>query len=132
MGESAKWMSEETVRHNLIGLGKFKVRAPKTFMKGSKIENASILPAIEIPHPGASYNPSLTDHQNLLKEVVEKEEKLIKEEAHIQRVTTDLFSKVTAHEKHVSYNTVRSKCLSLLFYHQILLYYKYIHISNIL
>ena len=102
LGDGAKWMSEETVRHNLIGLRKFKVRAPKTFMKASKSETTSALPATEVPHPGASYNPSLTDHQNLLKEVADKEEKLIKEEAHIQRVTTDLFSKVTAHEKHVS------------------------------
>lgn len=109
-------MSENTIRHNLTGLGKFKVRAPKTFMKVSKSENSSILPATEVPHPGASYNPSLTDHQNLLKEVVEKEEKLMKEEAHIQRVTTDLFSKVTALEKHVSYNLVISINMVLLVY----------------
>lgn len=111
IGEGAKWMSEETIRHNLIGLGKFKVRAPVTFMKASKTRNSSTLPATEIPHPGASYNPSFTDHQNLLKEVVEKEEKVIKEEAHIQRVTTNLFSKITAHEKQESWLSEMSEGL---------------------
>lgn len=111
LGSGAEWMSEETVRHNLIGLGKFKVRAPKTFMKTTKTINTSTLPATEVPHPGASYNPSLTDHQNLLKKVGEKEEKLMKEQAHIQRVTTDLFSKVTADERHESWLSEMSEGL---------------------
>lgn len=111
LGSGAEWMSEETVRHNLIGLGKFKVRAPKTFMKATKIENTSTVPATEVPHPGASYNPSFTDHQNLLKKVSEKEEKLMKEQAHIQRVTTDLFSKVTADERHKSWLSEMSEGL---------------------
>ncbi|KAM7349283.1 ribosome biogenesis protein NOP53 [Cochliomyia hominivorax] len=53
----------------------------------------------EPPHPGTSYNPSLEDHQNLIANVVEKEEKIIKEEKHLKRVTTQMFSKVTPEER---------------------------------
>ncbi|XP_065363319.1 ribosome biogenesis protein NOP53 [Calliphora vicina] len=53
----------------------------------------------EPPHPGISYNPSLEDHQNLITTVVGKEEKIIKEEKHLKRVTTEMFSKVTPEER---------------------------------
>lgn len=53
----------------------------------------------EPPHPGTSYNPSLEDHQKLITEIVEKEEKVIKEEKHLKRVTTKMFSKVTPEER---------------------------------
>lgn len=54
---------------------------------------------VEMPHAGSSYNPSLEDHQNLLSKVVEKEEKIIKDEKHLKRVTTDMFCKVTPEER---------------------------------
>lgn len=53
----------------------------------------------EAPHPGMSYNPSLKAHQELLAEVVEREESLIKKEQHLKRVTTTMFSKVTPEER---------------------------------
>ena len=53
----------------------------------------------EPPHPGISYNPSLQDHQDLISKVVDKEEKIIKEEKHLKRVTTLMFSKVTPEER---------------------------------
>lgn len=46
-----------------------------------------------------SYNPSLEDHQALLAAVADKEEKIIKEENHLKRVTTQMFSKVTPEER---------------------------------
>jgi hypothetical protein len=49
-----------------------------------------------------SYNPSYRDHQNLLQEVANKELTLIKEEKHLKRVTTKMFSRVTEDEKEVS------------------------------
>ncbi|XP_026283920.1 ribosome biogenesis protein NOP53 [Frankliniella occidentalis] len=52
------------------------------------------LPAVEVPHPGMSYNPSFDDHINLLKEISDKEQKLIKEDEHIKRVTTLMFKKL--------------------------------------
>lgn len=53
----------------------------------------------EPPHPGTSYNPSLEDHHKLISDVVEREEKIIKEEKHLKRVTTQMFSKVTPEER---------------------------------
>ncbi|CAH2054962.1 unnamed protein product, partial [Iphiclides podalirius] len=55
--------------------------------------------AIEMPHPGVSYNPSYQEHQDLLQEVVQHEQKMIKKEQHLNRVTTRMFSKVSAQEK---------------------------------
>lgn len=52
-----------------------------------------------MPHPGTSYNPSLKDHQALLEQVKERELKIIKEEEHLNRVTTDMFKKVSADER---------------------------------
>uniref|UniRef100_A0A1A9W8P5 Ribosome biogenesis protein NOP53 n=1 Tax=Glossina brevipalpis TaxID=37001 RepID=A0A1A9W8P5_9MUSC len=51
------------------------------------------------PHPGMSYNPSLEDHQKLVSEVLEKEKNIIKQEKHLERVTTRMFNKVTPEEK---------------------------------
>lgn len=41
----------------------------------------------------------MEDHQKLITEIVEKEEKVIKEEKHLKRVTTKMFSKVTPEER---------------------------------
>lgn len=43
----------------------------------------------------------LQEHQELLQEVVQHEEKMIKREAHLHRVTTGMFKKVTPQEKEV-------------------------------
>jgi hypothetical protein len=48
-----------------------------------------------------SYNPSYADHQNLLQEVADKELMLIKEEKHLTRVTSKMFSRVTEDENEV-------------------------------
>lgn len=53
----------------------------------------------EPPHPGISYNPSLGDHQDLVASIVGTEEKVIKEEKHLKRVTTQMFAKVTPEER---------------------------------
>lgn len=55
--------------------------------------------SVEVPHPGVSYNPSFKEHQELLQEVVQHEQKMMKREAHLNRVTTGMFSKVTPKEK---------------------------------
>jgi len=56
-----------------------------------------------------SYNPSYTDHQNLLQEVADKELKLIKEEKHLKRVTSKMFSRVTEDESEVCIFVVQQK-----------------------
>ncbi|KAL0819171.1 hypothetical protein ABMA28_008424 [Loxostege sticticalis] len=55
--------------------------------------------AVDTPHPGISYNPSFKEHQELLQEVVQHEQKMMKREAHLLRVTTGMFSKVTPEQK---------------------------------
>lgn len=84
-----EWYTTDTVRHVLANTGRKRKRAPMTLVK-----KPSVLPAVEIPHPGTSYNPSFADHQDLLREVAAKQLKFEKEEAHLNRVTTKMFKKV--------------------------------------
>jgi nucleolar protein 53 len=83
-----------------VGSGK----SSKTVKRPAKHET-SVLPSIEAPHPGMSYNPSFDDHQDLLKAIADKELKIIKEEKHLNRVTKGMFSKVTVDQKEVRYTT---------------------------
>ncbi|RZC37451.1 hypothetical protein BDFB_003251 [Asbolus verrucosus] len=96
LADKDNWLFKETIKHNLRGTGKLR----KT-VKNPERKKASILPSVELPHPGTSYNPSFGDHQDLLKIVTEKESAIIKEQNHLNRVTRDMFSKMTA-EKHDS------------------------------
>lgn len=86
---NTNWMSSDTIRHTLTHFGVKKKRIPISLRK-----KPSNIPAVEPPHPGMSYNPSFEDHQNLLHEVAQKEIELIKEEEHLNRVTTKMFRKV--------------------------------------
>lgn len=52
-----------------------------------------------MPHPGTSYNPTFEDHQALLEEVKARESKIIKREAHLERVTTSMFDKMTVEKR---------------------------------
>lgn len=83
-----EWMSPDNIRHTINHLE----------MKKGKISSlrkkSSGLPAVELPHPGTSYNPSYDDHQKLLHEIVQKELELVKQEEHLDRVTTRMFKKV--------------------------------------
>lgn len=58
--------------------------------------------AVQVPHPGTSYNPSLADHQSLLQDVVEREKKIIKKNEHLNRVTTAMFNKVSAVDRDIA------------------------------
>ncbi|CAK9827869.1 Ribosome biogenesis protein NOP53 [Anthophora retusa] len=89
-----EWLSPDTIRHTLTHFGVKKRRLPSSLHK-----KPSVLPAVEAPHPGMSYNPSFEDHQSLLHEVAQKELELIKEEKHLERVTTKMFKKVSPEEK---------------------------------
>ncbi|XP_053975384.1 ribosome biogenesis protein NOP53 [Hylaeus volcanicus] len=88
------WMSSGTVKHTLSHFGMKKKKLPTSLHK-----KQSVIPAIEAPHPGTSYNPSFEDHQNLLQEIAKKEMELIKEEKHLERVTSKMFKKVSPEEK---------------------------------
>lgn len=54
---------------------------------------------MKCPHPGLSYNPTIEDHVSLLANIAEKETELIKHEAHMNRVTRNLFKQVSK-DKH--------------------------------
>lgn len=86
---NSQWLTTDTLRHTLSNTGKKMKRTPSSLYK-----KPSITPAVTVPHPGASYNPAYSDHQELLAQVAEQEIKLMKEEAHLNRVTNHMFRKV--------------------------------------
>lgn len=96
---SNEWITDATKRHSLKGIGKLRKRILKPPNK-----ERTVLPSVEVPHPGTSYNPSYADHQSLLSEVVNKERNLMKEEAHLNRVTKYMFKKFAPHKKNVSFD----------------------------
>ncbi|XP_059475519.1 ribosome biogenesis protein NOP53 [Neocloeon triangulifer] len=83
-----QWLAPKTLVHTIENVHK-KVGVRSRF---SRVRNSK-LPAIEAPHPGESYNPSLEDHQDLLQQVVHHETALLKKEKHLERVTTKMFCK---------------------------------------
>lgn len=85
-----EWFNKDIIRHTYANTGKKIIRVPKSLH-----EKTSLMAAITVPHPGTSYNPSYSDHQKLLKEVESDEQKLIKEEKHLNRVTSKMFRKVS-------------------------------------
>lgn len=89
----SEWMTSDVLRHTLAHRGIKKRQVPSSVQK-----KTSALPAIEVPHEGTSYNPALEAHQSLLSQVAEKEQRLLKEEAHLSRVTSKMFSKTNAAE----------------------------------
>ena len=90
----SEWINKETKQHTLRGFGIVEnVKKPPN--KKAKVS------AIESPHPGISYNPSFEDHQELLRDVVDKEMKIMKEERHMNRVTRDMFRRITRRENNV-------------------------------
>ncbi|XP_076315127.1 ribosome biogenesis protein NOP53-like [Tachypleus tridentatus] len=50
-----------------------------------RYQKPSLLPPIEVPHPGASYNPAFDEHQELLQEAVTKEMKNERDEKKLER-----------------------------------------------
>lgn len=89
------WVSGDAERHLMHGPGKRSKIVPKTV--GKKPLGVS---SIEIPHPGMSYNPSYKDHQDLLRKISENEKIVIKAEQHINRVTKQMFRKISPDEKY--------------------------------
>lgn len=85
----SEWLTNDTKRHTLTNTGRKPKRTPASLHK-----KPSVLPAVNVPHPGTSYNPSFADHQDLLAQVAADEVKLMKEEEHLNRVTNKMFRKV--------------------------------------
>lgn len=89
-----EWIKDNTKKHTLHGTSQYRKSPPHSILT-----RPTILPSIEVPHPGTSYNPDFKDHQKLLQEVAKREEKIMKDERHLERVTTGMFSKVTESER---------------------------------
>lgn len=87
-----EWMSSDSIRHTINHLGTKKRKLPLR-------KKPSILSAVETPHPGTSYNPSYNDHQELLHKVAQKELELIKQEEHLDRVTNQMFKKISLQKR---------------------------------
>lgn len=85
----SEWLTNDTKRHTRANTGQKRKRLPNSLHK-----KPSVLPAINAPHPGTSYNPSYVDHQDLLAEIAADEAKVMKKEAHLDRVTNKMFRKV--------------------------------------
>ncbi|XP_065207482.1 ribosome biogenesis protein NOP53 [Planococcus citri] len=87
------WMNSNTLLHT--------VRNVSCFKESSNYRPEKVVTEVssfEVPHPGISYNPTFQDHLTLVKEVAEKEIDLQKKEAHLDRVTQNLFKQITAEQ----------------------------------
>jgi nucleolar protein 53 len=79
-------------------IGKNKIKFPVNLL-----QKPSLLSAIEVPHAGASYNPSFEDHQELLSKANAIEKKRQKDEKYITRNVTSFYRKTTNAEAAQNY-----------------------------
>merc|ERR1712192_143361 len=84
---SKEWVDEEALIHTAKGKSKHmpKAAAKRDFSTGS------VLPAVEVPHAGSSYNPSVEEHQDLLWKATMVELAKEKELKRIEMQTTAMF-----------------------------------------
>ncbi|GAK67316.1 p60-like protein [Moesziomyces antarcticus] len=75
------------------GVAKPAVHVPKT-LRRDDFDVASKLPAVELPHPGSSYNPDLESHEALINEAYEIEKRLEENEQMDQAERTAWQSKL--------------------------------------
>lgn len=74
---------DELVQQQLKLVGKNKVKVPTSLKK-----KPNLVPAVQVPESGFSYNPSLPDYASLVSKVVSKEVAREKSEQRIQRSVT--------------------------------------------
>ncbi|XP_078593586.1 ribosome biogenesis protein NOP53-like [Branchiostoma floridae x Branchiostoma japonicum] len=74
---------KEEDEHYAQVTGKTRVKVPVRTQTHAK--NPSILPKVEVIHPGGSYNPTFEDHQQLLQQAVRTESKKVKAEKKLER-----------------------------------------------
>eukprot|EP00090_Calanus_glacialis_P044188 TRINITY_DN7861_c1_g1_i1.p1 TRINITY_DN7861_c1_g1~~TRINITY_DN7861_c1_g1_i1.p1 ORF type:complete len:512 (-),score=201.98 TRINITY_DN7861_c1_g1_i1:73-1557(-) len=84
---SAEWVKQIAITHAALGTGKF---VPK-FAKTRKITTGTNVGAVEVPDAGASYNPTVEDHQTLLWKAAMVEIEKEKELQRLERSTTGMF-----------------------------------------
>lgn len=84
---SKDWVNTEAMIHSAIGTSQHVPR----FSKTRTISTGTKLAAVEVPDSGASYNPSLEEHQELLWKAAMVEIDKEKEHQKIERLTTGMF-----------------------------------------
>eukprot|EP00088_Acartia_fossae_P053849 TRINITY_DN614_c0_g1_i1.p1 TRINITY_DN614_c0_g1~~TRINITY_DN614_c0_g1_i1.p1 ORF type:complete len:505 (+),score=184.75 TRINITY_DN614_c0_g1_i1:52-1566(+) len=88
-GVDNSWIEKETKVHTDTWTSKHR---PKEGLKRNQ-KSKTLLPAVEVPHPGQSYNPALADHQDILWKAAMVEIDKEKEQLRIERLTTGMFPK---------------------------------------
>lgn len=89
---SNEWLNDAIVKHNNL-TGKPLIKAFPSKKKQTAIAN------VEIPQPGASYNPSLNDYNDLKMSVISKEKEMNKINKHYDRVITSKFTKMSKEDR---------------------------------
>lgn len=81
------WISDEARTHTKIWTTKHVPKASKS----RNFDTGTLLPPVEVPHPGQSYNPALSDHQDVLWKATMVELAKEKERLKVERQTTEMF-----------------------------------------
>lgn len=89
-------LSDEVKKYTMEKTGTRMYSRPQTMFG-----KTTTLPAVEVPHPGTSYNPTFEDHQALLQKACEREAKEMKKEAKIRRQLGPMTHKIPAVQKEV-------------------------------
>jgi len=84
---SSDWVKTEALIHSAQNTGTF---VPK-MAKSRKTNTGTLIPAVEVPDAGASYNPNVEDHQSLLWKAAIVEIEKEKENQKLERQTTAMF-----------------------------------------
>eukprot|EP00088_Acartia_fossae_P021927 TRINITY_DN23269_c0_g1_i2.p1 TRINITY_DN23269_c0_g1~~TRINITY_DN23269_c0_g1_i2.p1 ORF type:complete len:505 (+),score=163.88 TRINITY_DN23269_c0_g1_i2:52-1515(+) len=84
-----EWVGKETKIHTDTWTSKLVPKQANNRMEKAK----TLLPAVEVPHPGQSYNPSLSDHQDVLWKAAMVELDKEKEQKRLERLTTAMYPK---------------------------------------
>merc|ERR1711872_694152 len=81
------WISDEARTHTKIWTTKHVPKASKS----RNFDTGTLLPPVEVPHPGQNYNPALSDHQDVLWKATMVELAKEKERLKVERQTTEMF-----------------------------------------
>ncbi|XP_055539723.1 ribosome biogenesis protein NOP53 isoform X1 [Wyeomyia smithii] len=94
LGNKLEWLNDNVVRHNRKNTGISVVKLPSAKKK-------SFVPNVEIPMPGASYNPAFNDYDKLKTSVINQEKETTKIKEHFDRVVTSKLLKVPKEDRDI-------------------------------
>jgi len=100
-------LSEQVKIYTMEKTGKRVYHRPQ-----SMFSKTTGLPAIEYPHPGTSYNPTIEDHQALIKQACQVEVTELEKEAKIRRQIGPMLTKIPVVQKDANYMAEMSQGLA--------------------